>query len=448
MTQAHLYRGALLGAAVLLCTACSGGDPIGKGKGPTGLSVHYNGGTASEFQTIECAAFQLNANAVFSSESGSNSTTSDVTARVTWTSSNPGVIDVSNGDIPTYEGSGAYFPAGTVIARTTGNAIIRATYAESLSATFSVGAGALDSLRLDPVLTRMAPDSQTTFRLYVQPKDDQVEQDLTASAVWSVPTASSAASISGTSTVLAHGAPLDAPFVLEAHLYTCDRTISQTMQLGTVSGLRLSYEQPSTAAVPLRIDDRVRVDAAFTDASAPPQNLSAQIDVTNADGYAPDIASTITVTATTRTGSDGSAVLSSDSYLLVGGLQKDKPIKLKLTYDQAGLNLVTYTREYTFADIDLLDLRIDPLSTSVTYPALGQLHAYANFEDGIERPVTRFVNWTTTTPDLLTVVDTGTDGGLLKPENLSGTARVYADIDSAVQGTLEQNVLVDVHKQD
>lgn len=448
MMQSHAYRGALLGAAVLLCSACNGGDPIGKGKGPTALAISYAGTNATEFQTIECAAFQLNAAATFSSDDGGNSTTGDVTARVHWTSSNPGVIDVSNGDIPTYEGSGAYFPAGTVIARTTGNAIIRATYAESMTASFSVGAGAIESLRLDPVLTRMAPDSQTTFNLYVQPQDDQVEQNLTASAVWSVPTASSAANLSGTSTVVAHGSPVDSSFVLEAHLYTCDRTISQSMQLGTVSGLQLSYEQPTSAAVPLKLDDRVRVDAAFTDTTAPLQNLSAQVDVTNADGYAPDIASTATVVATTTTRSDGSTVLSSNSYLLIGGLQKDKPVKLKLTYDQARLDLVTYTREYTFADTDLLDLRIDPLSTSVTYPGLGQLQAYAHFEDGIERPVTRFVNWTTTTPDLLTVVNTGTDGGLLEPENLSGTARVYADIDSSVQGNLEQNVLVDVHKQD
>lgn len=448
MKQGLSCRGALAGAAVLLCAACNGGDPIGDGKGPTGLGVSYNGSTATEFQTIECATFQLNANAVFSNDHGGNSSTSDVTARVNWTSSNPGVIDVSNGNIPTYEGSGAYFPAGTVIARTTGNAIIRATYAESMSASFSVGAGPIAGLRLDPVLTRMAPDSQTTFKLYVQPKDDQVEQDLTASAVWSVPTASSAASLSGTSTVIAHGSPLDSPFVLEAHLYTCDRTISQNMQLGAVSGLQLSYEQPTTAAVPLRLDDRVRVDAAFADTRAPLQNLSAQVDVSNAEGYAPDIASTTTVAATTATRSDGSTLLSANSYLLIGGLQKDKPIKLKLTYDQARLDLITYTREYTFANIDLIDLRIDPLSSSVTYPGLGQLQAYAHFEDGIERPVTRFVNWTTTTPDLLTVIDTGTDGGLLEPENLSGTARVYADIDSSVQGNLEQNVLVDVHKQD
>ena len=99
---------------------------------------------------------------------------------------------------------------------------------------------------------------------------------------------------------MAHGSPLDSPFVLEAHLYTCDRTISQTMQLGAVSDLQLSYEQPADVAVPLRMDDRVRVAAAFVDPSAPPQNLSAQVDVTTADGYAPDIASTITSCSSRR----------------------------------------------------------------------------------------------------------------------------------------------------
>src|SRR3546814_20410709 len=37
-------------------------------------------------------------------------------------------------------------------------------------------------MRISPSLTRMAPDSLTSFALYVQPQEDQLEQNLTASA--------------------------------------------------------------------------------------------------------------------------------------------------------------------------------------------------------------------------------------------------------------------------
>ncbi|MGH8444306.1 MAG: hypothetical protein ACREVL_03515, partial [Solimonas sp.] len=434
----------LLGAAVLLLPACKNSNPVGEGKGPTSVKVTYNGSDA--LQTVECSTTQLAATATFEGDNGSSE--SDVTTRVAWTSSNPGVIDISNGDIETFPGSGSFFATGTVIARTTGTAIIRAAYADALFATFSVEADAIGSLRISPALTKMAPNSVTTFALYVQPQTDQLEQNLTTSAVWTVPTSSSAASLTGTSTVQAYGTPLNSNFILEAHLYTCDRTVSQTMQLGAVSGLTLNYEQPTASAVPLIINDAVRVEAKFTDTSAPAQNLSDQVDVATATGYASDIATTSVGAGAVIAQSDGTTVLGSDTYLLVAGSQKNKPVMFKLTYDQSGLNLVTYTREYTFADIDITSLRIDPTSFTLQYPNLGHLYTYGTFEDGVERPITRYTSWSTTTTDLLTVEGSGNDGGLLTPANLSGTARVYASVTSSVQGDLEENIKVDVLKQD
>ena len=121
-------------------------------------------------------------------------------------------------------------------------------------------------------------------------------------------------------------------------------------------------------------------------------------------------------------------------------------MRLKLTYDKTGLDLQTLTREYTFSDIDMTSLRVDPASLDLSYPALGRAFAYATFEDGIERPVTRYVSWSTTSSDLLSI-GSGMDGGVLTPVNATGRARVYANLTSASVGELEENITGDVSKQ-
>lgn len=444
MSLSRFHRGAGCGAAVLLLlVACNGGHPVGQGRGPTDLLVTY-GGQTSGLQMSECGTAQLTAVATFDNDG--KTTRNDVTPRVHWTSSNPGAIDVSNGDIETAPGSGLVFPVGTVIARTTGIATIRGSYADALFSSVGVSAQAISSLRISPALTRLTPNSVATFALYGQPQNDQLEQNLSASTVWSLPSRPAAADLSG-STVIARSEPLDAPFQLEARLFTCNRKVTQTMSLGRVTGLQLSYEQPQDAPVPRVINDRLRVDAQFEDATAPPQNLSDEVEVKAADGYDPDIAGLSVVSSSAVVTTGTTAKLETNAYLLVAGLQEDKPVRLDVTFDRSGLNLTTQTREYQFSLADAGSLRIAPQTLDLNYPDLAKLSAYATFEDGIERPVTRFVAWSTEDADLLSVSASGIDGGLLVPQNVSGRARVFGQIITDTQGKIEDQATVNVHRQ-
>lgn len=456
MRTATWTRGAIAGAALGLLSqlaACNGVDPTGDGGGPVAVRIQSSDST-SELQTVECAATQLTAIATFT---GGSAGDHDVSTRVTWTSSNPGVIDVSNGEIETAPASGDYFPAGTVIARTTGDAIIRADYA-GLYASFSVSADAIASMRISPALTRMAPDSQTNFRLYVRPKSDRLEQDFTDSATWRVPSNSSAAEMASYSTVQAHANPLETPFTVEARLYACDRSITRELRLSRPLALQLSYEQPQDAAVPLVLGDRIRVDAVFDDANAPPQNLSAQVNVETASGYAPDIAEASATLGQVQSSDDDSTCnalsltapctyLELNDYVQVSGLQKNKVVQLSFGYDPSGLNLSVLSRPYLFADTDATSLRLAARNAQLQFPNLGQAEAYAGFADGIERPVTRYVSWSTEDSDLLSVTRTGIDGGLLVPQNLTGTARIYGSLASAAEGEIEEDLSVSVRKQ-
>lgn len=444
---------AALAAATLLLVACEGKGPVGEGGGPQSVRIVY-GTQTTLLQTVECAAAQLTAIARFTGDAVSDN---DVSARVTWRSSNPGVIDVSNGDIETAPGSGAYFPAGTVIARTTGDAVIQADYA-GLYANFSVNAAALDSMRISPVLTRLTPDSQTSFRLYARTKADQLEQDLTDSAVWRVPSTAAAADVSSGSVLQAHANPLDTPFTLEARLYTCDRSVDLALQVSVPTALELRYEQPEALDVPLALGDRLRVDAVFADSAAPPQNLSAQVDVEAATGYAPDIVETSVASATVGRSDDLATCaalslsapctyLEHNDYLMLSGLQRTKPVRLRLNYDPSGLALSATTREYRFANIDVVSLRLANAGGALNFPTLGSLQADAVFEDGEERPVTRYVSWRSDDADLLSVSASGLDGGSLTPQNLNGLARVYASLSSAAAGDIESDIEVPVRRQ-
>ncbi|SER07914.1 hypothetical protein SAMN04488038_11572 [Solimonas aquatica] len=443
-------HGAVFVGAVglLLLTACQKGGPVGEGQGPKSVRVQYGGdASVNSLRTVECATFGLNAIATFDGDRGK--TDSAVTSRVTWSSSNPGVIDVSNGDIPVAPGSSSYYPAGTVIARTVGSAVIRADYA-GLSNGFSVSALPISSARIAPALTRMAPDSNTTFKLYVQAQTDQLEQDLTSSAVWSLPGSSPAAQVSSGSTVKAATEPLDSAFTLEAKLYTCDRDVTQTMSLGEVDHLQLSYEQPtSTSDVPLLIGDLIRVDAVFKDSSAPLQNLSGQVETdAQALGYNPGIA-TISTTSTTTVTVGGVTRLEPNQYLLVTGNSSalDSPIAFQVRYDKTVLDLKAATRVFTFQNIDLVDMRVDASTATLQFPALGKLNAYATFKgEGFERPISRYVNWTVADATLL-AVSNGLDGGLLTPANLAGDTTVYTKVNSTAAAIPEQTTRVTVKSQ-
>lgn len=411
--------------AALLCLLAAGcGDvDVGSGRAPTGVEIYY--GNASSLQTYECSAFQLTALARFEG-GGDPPSDEDVTTRVTWSSSNPGVIDVSNADLETEPGSGLFYPAGYVVARTTGTAVIRADYA-TLSAEFSVSADPIKTLTITPALTRMAPRSTQTFKLEVVPADDTAALDLTAIAVWSVPSGAALASIAEGSTVQAVLAPVDQPFTLEAKLFTCDRNANLALQLGAVQGLQLGYEQPEDVAIPLDFTDLISVEARFEDGSAPPQDLSGQLEIEQLLGQ--DDESLLTVT---------------DGALRLSGQKTGLPQQFLLRYEP--LSLEASTRIAEFAELEVQTLRVDPIEATLRYPETLQINAYGVFDDGIERPLRRHVRWSTEDSDLVSVQSGNADAGEVSATGIAGIAEVLAEIDNSVT-TLQAETRLTVQRR-
>lgn len=393
-------RAAGIVAGGLVLGMLVGCDGIGSGSAPTGISITL-GDYDDEYRTFECAAFNLTATAHFR---GGSTREGDVTGRVLWRSSNPGVIDVSNGDIETEPGSGEYYAAGMVIARSPGTASISADYV-GLRDSFSVTARPIAAMWIEPALTRMAPSSTQAFELKAELEDDTLEVDLTQSAIWSLPSVGAPAEIDG-SVVAAVSDPLDKPFDLLAQLFTCDRTARLGLQLGAVSQLRLTAEQPADLPVPIGLSDEIRAEAVFADPAAPAQNLSAQLEIEQIQGDA-----------------DQSAIAVSD-YLVLNGYVTDTPQQYRLRYRP--LDLTADTRVYRFVDLEIQSLRVSPTDVTLFYPDTLQLEAYGRFGDGYERPVRRDVSWQSLNDDLVAVTIGGAEQGLLTPTELEGEATVRA----------------------
>jgi len=411
----RVMRVSVLALAVAAC------DGVGTGSAPSRIQISY-GAADDEYQTYECAAFQLTAAARFSGSAASTDD-DDVTDRVSWRSSNPGVIDVSNGDIEAEPGSGTVFPAGTVIVRGPGTAVIRADYVQ-LSDTFSISARPISGLRITPELSRMAPESSETFALEATFDEGDEAYDITSNATWTIASVGAPAELSG-SVVQTVSDPLDHPFVLNADLFTCERGASRVLQLGAVKQLQLSYEQPQDLPVPLRISDHLRADAVFEDSTAPDQNLSAQLEIDQVLGA-----------------EDDAGIIAGDD-LTVLGYKEDMPAQFALRY--APLNLSVLTRVYSFADLELRSLRVSPSTATLDYPETLQLQAYALFDDGYERPVRREVTWTSLDKDLA-VVDTATsDAGRVTPAELIGGEAVIRATTANEDGTVTSDATLQVN---
>ena len=395
-------------AIVAMSSLCACSDPVGEGETMAGIDVRYEG--QDSMTTYECSAFSLSAIGLFEDEDGSISE-SDFSSRVNWSSSNPAVVEVSNGDVETYPGSLNYYSPGAIVARSPGAAVIRAEFLDFVD-TFTVGVSEIYQLRIEPALTNLAPESVQTFSLKAQLVEDTAEVDLSSAALWSLPDSSSPAALNSGSTVTAYKKPLNSPFPLEAELATCGRTIEHSLQIGAVATLELETEQADDLPVPLGVTDSLRVYARFEDATAPRQNLSAQLAIDQVLGD----------------DSDASLLASSDSVygndmLLLTGLSDDDPVQYELTFE--GTDDSILTREYVYSELELVSFRVDPVEAYLSYPDTLWLSVYGTFEDGYERTITRDVALSTLDEGIV-AVDSGNNAGYITSVGDKGRGTIQA----------------------
>src|SRR5882757_5826531 len=132
-------------AAGLSLAACSGA--VGSGNAPQRAEITASG-TLNQVATLrmyQCLTSAVSAVVFFTDNS-----VGDFTARVKWSSSNPGAVMVSNGDIPVRDGTG-FYANGVLVPAGPGNAIVTADYF-GIQAQLAVSVGTPQDITLKTVL--------------------------------------------------------------------------------------------------------------------------------------------------------------------------------------------------------------------------------------------------------------------------------------------------------
>lgn len=380
-------------AALLMLAACSGS--VGDGRRPVKIQVTsvYGGDSVDSY---ECAAVQLTALATFSGEG--DDTLEAVSERSTWSSNDTGVAIVSNGDIPIPGGSGLYYAQGTVIVLRPGSATITADYA-GLRAQYGISATSIGELSITPELTRLAPETSQTFKLETTTLESSVPLDLTSVAAWRVVTAGAPVSTDGAKLQALTG-PVNTPFVLEAALPLCGRSVQRELRLGPLRALHLDYEQAAGLFLPLGYSEYVSVLGLFEDASAPPQELGTQ------------------VTGELLEGDEAGYSESADNTgRLIQPLLAKEPLRFRYSLESAGLSVDT--RPIEARELDLMALRLSTDDVDLELRDSLQAQAYGLFSDGIERPIRHDLSWSSRSTSIATV-GTGIKGGEITAQSLEG----------------------------
>lgn len=422
ITRRPLTRRRLSTAALLLSVAlaaCSKGGPVGQGIAPVALTVFAGDANTLTITPGSVRVFQCFTGSLAAAMSFSDGSAGNFTNRVTWTSSEPDVIAVSNaqvgnstlGDIPKFDGSG-FYPPGTLVVRGGGTATIRADFSSfHVETAVSIGQPTRFAVKavldaLPRVVTNYTMGIGTTQQFQATATVDGMERNASNFVEWRVgnPAVGSASS-TGLLTAQGRG---DTTYT--AHLALCDQDAPIDLHVANISSIYTTLEF-GTQPVLIGNRERVHVMAALDDGTGP-QDVSAQATITSQN------TSVITVYG---------GLAGSGGNLLVPVVAGTGTIQASL------LNLYTAPDiAATVASATLMDFAIVPPAAgsdgncqfdiiragsaeTCPYTAIG------TFDNGQVQDVTRMMTWAILTPSLGAISTAVPTAGFLTASN-SATA--------------------------
>ena len=408
----HRSRRALRRAAlsVLLPVLAACGGAVGQGNAPKLLVITQSGVSAtqtsglSDLRMFECIPSALSSTLYFQDGSSGN-----FTARVSWSSSDPGTVEVSNGDIE-IGSSGSYYAAGTLVPVTAGNAIITADY-DGIQAQIAVSVGtpqsitlklARDGYYLVPSGNAFSLGVGTTQQLRVTGWLDGVETVLDDYASWSLASANdSEATISSSGLLTAVGAGSQALQPV-ASFSPCTLTnisdpanaISFTVQ--PIQGIALQPEFSGNPQLIVGNTEKMYVMATLDDGTE--QDISGQSVLSSSDASIVSIIDTYILDALAA---GGPAVIGAS--FSGGGVSYSAP-SLTVSAITATLQTVSICWTAAGASFSACPASQDPASVSAGSLTPVQYHAVGTYDSGtLSQEITRQVGWSSSDTTAATI---------------------------------------------
>ena len=409
-TMTRLPRLLAAVSAGLLLAACKGVSlDVGSGTGPTALYIAY-GTRTTAFEIPECLGTAATAVLEFGD---STTNVGDFTSRVVWHSSAPDILYVADGINAGPDG--VLLNAGTLVGLKPGQAQLSATFS-TFTATASVEVRALAGVRIDPQLTDISERLDQQFRLLVRPTAESPEQDETASVRWSFArTTASAAVETATGLVTANSAN-STPIELRARLLACGRELGLPLRVSTPRNLRVDYEMGSELRLPVGYSEALRVYAEFATEGSVAQNLSTVVEIDGLDD-------------------DRLGITNGTAALYVQALETIAGTGFTLRLPDRSLSIAS--KRWQTTNAELLRFALSPATISVIYPATGQFAVTGLFDDGVSRPVTRHVAWSSDDSSISVATGLLDTAGEVTVPNGEVTTTVTATIAGAVDDSTE-----------
>jgi hypothetical protein len=386
--------------------ACGGA--VGQGNAPKLIVIGTAGTTPSETAGLgslriwECIPRALGATLYFQ-----DGTHGDFTARAKWSSSNPGTVEVSNGDIAVPSGSG-YYTAGTLVPVTSGSAIITVDY-DGISAQMAVSVGTPQdlTLKLQQGANYLASPASfslgagTTASLQVTAWLDGAETDVGSAVTWSLLSANdSEATISSSTGVITAVGAGSTPLTPVASFPVCGRSTyddtssASSFTVQHIQSIALSPEFSGSPALIVGNSELLRVlasldDGSTQDVSALATLSSSSTSVAGVDGY--------TVTALAA----GGSVI--DATLAAAGTTYAAP-SVVLTAVTATLQTVSIC--WGAVGESFSACPADQGAASVIAGSLTpvQYHAVGTYDSGsVTQEITRQVSWASSDASIATI---------------------------------------------
>lgn len=401
-------------AAILALSGLAACDGIGHGNSlesvhivPAALatSVETASATYEETDAYTCVTSQLTLFGTFT-----NDELGTFTQRATWSSSNPEVAKISDGDLANPYAEGLTLAKGIVVPVSPGTTTVTAHYLD-LSATIKVVVSEIAEVEISPVDPRLAVNSAQGFAVTAKLGSDKVDITSFVTAAFN-PEAEEVAKLSTVSATplviaLGEGGPLN----LDLKLPVCDLTYSTTVRVAVPTALVLQHEEGFSGELVVNNTEKAKVMADFGD--GPEQDLTS-LSLFSRNNAEED---------TTAEDRVGLAV----SFIKALTAGDPVPVQAKCCNrdrnDDGDIADEGEAAAYTSNDLlitpvagDLTSFTVDPLEPSVIESETVQFTAQGTFDNGARtQPITRLIDWST---EDTTVAAFFTDGEFLTGSGL------------------------------